>query len=221
VETRSAGPRRPAEASRQTVLVFQGGGALGAYQVGVYQALHEASVGPDRVIGTSIGAINASLIAGNRHDQVNAFWKRVQNAPSLAAVSNLPWLGAALPNLATLLSGVSGFFQPNLLAFLGLNTPLASEAAGCYSTLPLRATLRDLVDFSVLNSWVTRLTVGAANVRTGEMRYFDSREEEISCEHIIASGALPPAFPPMRIDSELHWDGGILSNTPVEAVFRR
>jgi NTE family protein len=173
-------------------LVFQGGGALGAYQVGVYQALHEASVGPDRVIGTSIGAINASLIAGNRHDQMNAFWKRVQNAPSLAAVSNLPWLGAALPNLATLLSGVSGFFQPNLLAFLGLNTPLASEAAGCYSTLPLRATLRDLVDFSVLNSWVTRLTVGAANVRTGEMRYFDSREEEISCEHIFASGGFRP-----------------------------
>ena len=126
---RVRGAAAPAESSRQTVLVFQGGGALGAYQVGVYQALHEASVESDWVIGTSIGAINASLIAGNRRedklDQMNAFWKRVQNAPCLAAASNLPWLGAAMPNLATLLSGISGFFQPNLLAFLGLNTPLA------------------------------------------------------------------------------------------------
>jgi predicted acylesterase/phospholipase RssA len=179
----------PGEASRQTVLALQGGGALGAYQVGVYQALHEADVEPDWVIGTSIGAINASLIAGNRRedrlDQMNAFWKRVQNAPYLAAVSNLPWLGAALPNLATLLSGISGFFQPNLLAFLGLNTPLASEAAGYYSTLPLRATLGDLVDFSVLNSGVTRLTVGAANVRTGAMRYFDNREEEYRASTLL------------------------------------
>lgn len=141
---RVRGAAAPAEASRQTVLVFQGGGALGAYQVGVYQALHEAGVEPDWVIGTSIGAINAGLIAGNRRedrlDQMNAFWKRVQNAPCLAAASNLPWLGAAMPNLATLLSGISGFFQPNLLAFLALNTPLASEAAGYYSRLPLRAT---------------------------------------------------------------------------------
>jgi NTE family protein len=204
-------------------LVFQGGGALGAYQVGVYQALHEAGVEPDWVIGTSIVAINASLIAGNRRedrlDQMNAFWNRVQNARYLAAVPNMRRLRVAMPNLATLMSGISGFFQPNPLAFLGLNIPMAAEAAGYCSTLPLRATLGDLVDFSIINSGVTRLTVGAANVRTGAMRYFDSREEEISCEHIVASGALPPAFPPVRIDGELYWDGGILSNTPVEAVF--
>src|SRR5271163_4252556 len=112
--------RRPDGCGR-VGLVLQGGGALGAYQVGVYQALHEAGVEPDWVIGTSIGAINASLIAGNRRedrlDQMNAFWKRVQNASCLAAASNLPWLGAAMPNLATLFSVISGFFQPNLLAF--------------------------------------------------------------------------------------------------------
>jgi NTE family protein len=120
---------------------LQGGGALGAYQVGVYQALHEAGVEPDWIIGTSIGAINASLIVGNprenRLDRLNAFWKRVENAPALATVSSLPWLGTALPNWATLSMGVSGFFTPNPLAFLGLNIAMAAETAGYYSTRPL------------------------------------------------------------------------------------
>jgi NTE family protein len=192
----------------QTVLVLQGGGALGAYQVGVYQALHEADVEPDWVIGTSIGAINASLIAGNapeeRLDRLNAFWERVEHAPVLAAASNLPWLGSMLPNWATLSLGISGFFKPNPPAFLGLNVPLAAEAAGYYSTQPLEETLGDLVEFSLINSGKTRLTVGAANVRTSAMRYFDSRDTEISVKHIMASGALPPAFPAVRIDGELY-----------------
>ena len=207
----------------QVVLVLQGGGALGAYQVGVYQALHEAGIEPDWVIGTSIGAINGALIAGNpvetRLERLNAFWKRVEHSPVLAAASNLPGFGGMLPNWATISAGVAGFFRPNPLAFLGLDVPLPAEAAGYYSTRPLAETLGGLVDFSQINASGIRLTVGAANVHTSAMRYFDSREMEISVKHIMASGALPPAFPAVRIDGELYWDGGILSNTPVEAVF--
>jgi NTE family protein len=228
-------PRNPGDASNraasstasdelgQVVLVFQGGGALGAYQVGVYQALREAALEPDWIIGTSIGVINGALIVGNaiedRLDRLNAFWRRVEDIPGLAALSNLPGVGSILPNLATITTGVFGFFRPNPLAFLGLNVPLAAEAAGYYSTRPLGETLCELVDFSLLNAGGTRLTVGAASVRTGAMRYFDSRDAQLSVRHIMASGALPPAFPAVRIDGELYWDGGILSNTPVEAVF--
>ena len=208
----------------QVVLVLQGGGALGAYQVGVYQALHEAGVEPDWVIGTSIGAINGAIIAGNpietRLDRLNAFWRRVEHSPALAATSHLPApFGAMLPNWATITAGVSGFFRPNPLAFLGLNVPLPADAAGYYSTQPLSETLSGLVDFSEIKKGRTRLTVGAANVHNSAMRYFDSRDMELSVKHVMASGALPPAFPPVRIDGELYWDGGILSNTPVEAVF--
>ena len=169
-------PRNPEDASNQAasstasdelgqvVLVFQGGGALGAYQVGVYQALREAALEPDWIIGTSIGAINGALIVGNaiedRLDRLNAFWRRVEDIPALAALSNLPGVGSILPNLATITTGVFGFFRPNPLAFLGLNVPLAAEAAGYYSTRPLGETLCELVDFSRLNASGTRLTVG-------------------------------------------------------------
>src|SRR5262249_28446006 len=112
-----------------------------------------------------------------------------------------------------------GFFRPNPWAFLGAQIPLGSELAGYYSTEPLRQTLEELVEPERLNACAPRLTVGAANVQTGQMRYFDSRESELSVRHVMASGALPPAFPAVRIDGELYWDGGILSNTPVEAVF--
>ena len=207
----------------QVVLVLQGGGALGAYQVGVYEALHEAGVEPDWVIGTSIGAINATIIAGNapkdRLDKLREFWRRVEHSPALEAVSRLSWVGASLPNWNTLASGISGFFKPNLLAFLGWHVTLAPDAAGYYSTAPLEATLKELVDFSLIAKCTPRLTVGAAKVRTSEMRYFDSREMPISVRHVMASGALPPAFPAVRINGDLYWDGGILSNTPVEAVF--
>ena len=211
-------PRLPG----QVVLVFQGGGALGAYQVGVYQALHEAGVEPDWVIGTSIGAINASLIAGNapenRMARLQEFWSRVEHAPALDFFGSLPW-GRGLPNWSTAAAGIAGFFKPNPLAFLGAHISLAPDAAGYYSTMPLAETLKELVDFELLNQGKTRLTVGAANVRTSEMRYFDSRDLALTARHIMASGALPPAFPAVRIDGELYWDGGILSNTPVEAVF--
>ena len=191
----------------QVVLVLQGGGALGAYQVGVYQALHEAGVEPDWVIGTSIGAVNGAMIAGNpvetRLDRLNAFWRRVEHSPALAATSHLPQpFSTMLPNWTTITAGVSGFFRPNPLAFLGLNVPLPADAAGYYSTQPLSETLSGLVDFPEIKMGRTRLTVGAANVHNSTMRYFDSRDMELSVKHVMASGALPPAFPPVRIDGD-------------------
>jgi len=207
----------------QIVLVFQGGGALGAYQAGVYQALHEAGIEPDWVIGTSIGAINAGIIAGNapkdRLAKLREFWKTVEHRPAHQMFGFVPWFGQALAQTLTITGGVSGFFEPNLPAFMGAHVNLGPDQAGYYSTHPLRRTLEKLIDMDRLNSCETRLTVGAAAVRSGEMHYFDSRDAELSVRHIMASGALPPAFPAVRIDGELYWDGGILSNTPVEAVF--
>jgi NTE family protein len=206
----------------QTVLVLQGGGALGAYQVGVYEALAEAGVEPDWVVGTSIGAINAGLIAGSpkgeRVDRLCEFWKRVQHGPAFSQF--LPaWMAAAARNAVAVSTGVPSFFQPQPAAFLSPHLPLGTEDAGYYTTRPLMETLEELIDFDQLNSGDVRLTVGASNVRTSEMHYFDSRDMKIDALHILASGALPPAFPAVRIDGELYWDGGILSNTPVEVVF--
>jgi NTE family protein len=207
---------------RQTVLVLQGGGALGAYQAGVYHALHEHGVDPDWIVGTSIGAINASLIAGNprenRLERLQEFWTRMAYRPAFGAPA---WTG--LPDVLsywkTILRGIPDFFEPNPGAFLGTHVPLGRDAAGFYSTEPLEKTLLELVDFTLVNKCNPRLTVGAAHVRTSEMKYFDSRDGEIGVKHIMASGALPPAFPAVRIDGELYWDGGILSNTPTEVIF--
>ena len=217
-------PKRalPAPDERQTVLVFQGGGALGAYQAGVYQALHEAEIEPDWIIGTSIGAINASLIAGNepehRLERLQEFWRRMRRK-ELWSRSRWPGAADTANYWATLLGGIPGFFEPNPLAFFGSHIRLGAENAGFYSTAPLEKTLSDLVDFSLITRCTPRLTVGAAHVRTSEMRYFDSRTTAITARHVMASGALPPAFPAVRIDGELYWDGGILSNTPTEVIF--
>jgi NTE family protein len=207
----------------QIVLVLQGGGALGAYQAGVYQALQEAGVAPDWVIGTSIGAINAALIAGNpperRLSRLREFWARARHPPSTQMMRAMPLFGPLIANAATIASGVQGFFQPNPAAWFGTYARLGPELAGYYSTEPLQRTLAELIDLELLNSGGPRLTIGAAHVQDGEMRYFDSRNEKLDVRHIMASGALPPAFPAVRIDGDLYWDGGILSNTPVEAVF--
>ncbi len=207
----------------QIVLVLHGGGALGAYQAGVYQALQEYGAEPDWVIGTSIGAINAGLIAGNapdrRLDRLREFWRRVRHSPFAQFLGAAPLIGSYAANALTISTGVSGFFKPNYLAFGPVHIPLGAEHAGYYSTRPLELTLEELSDNKRLNSGKPRLTVGAANVRTAEMVYFDSRDTALTVGHIMASGALPPAFPAIRIDQELYWDGGILSNTPVEAVF--
>jgi len=212
----------PTQEQRQVVLVFQGGGALGAYQAGVYQALHESGIEPDWVIGTSIGAINASLIAGNepgnRVERLEEFWRRMRRK-EFRGLSNWPGLADTTSYWSTVLGGIPGFFEPNPLAFLGAHYPLGRDNAAFYSTAPLEKTLTDLVDFSLIESCTPRLTVGAAQVRTSEMRYFDSGETAITTRHIMESGALPPAFPAVRIDGELYWDGGILSNTPTEAIF--
>jgi NTE family protein len=207
----------------QVVLVLQGGGALGSYQAGVYQALHEAGIEPDWIIGTSIGAINASLIAGNspqnRLSRLRDFWKRMEQHPVWSFRHVLPDFNEKLTYWSTVTNGIPGFFRPNALAHAGDSYPLGADNAAYYSTGPLERTLTELVDFNLVNQNAPRLTVGAAHVRTSLMRYFDSRETELGVRHIMASGALPPAFPAIRIDGELYWDGGILSNTPTEAVF--
>ena len=219
----ASAPTRAKPDVGQIVLVFQGGGALGAYQIGVYEALHEAGIEPDWVIGTSIGAINAALIAGNpvaeRLARIEEFWKRVSLARPTDFLAGLPGVGGLMANLSTVVSGLPNFFEPNPLAFMSSLLPLGPERAGYYSTRPLRETLGDLIDIDRLNANSPRLTVGAANISTGEMHYFDSRDERLGFEHVMASGALPPAFPAVRIDGQLYWDGGILSNTPIEAVF--
>jgi len=213
--------KRPQE-QRQVVLVFQGGGALGAYQAGAYQALHETGIEPDWIIGTSIGAINASLIAGNEPDnrveRLEEFWRRMRRK-EFWGLSNWPGLVDTTSYWSTVLGGIPGFFEPNPLAFLGAHYPLGRDNAGFYSTAPLEKTLTELVDFALVKRCMPRLTVGAAHVRSSQMRYFDSRGTAISVRHVMASGALPPAFPAVRIDGELYWDGGILSNTPTEAIF--
>lgn len=206
----------------QVVLVLQGGGALGAYQAGVYQALHEAGVEPDWVIGTSIGAINAALICGNapehRLERLQDFWARVEQHGGDALVGLFTGLANLPANLTTITQGIPSFFVPNPLAWLGAHVPLGIESAAYYTTSPLRDTLSELVDLDILNACQTRLTVGAVNVANGEMRYFDSRDEPVILDHVLASGALPPAFPAVRIDGLPYWDGGIYSNTPIEAV---
>jgi NTE family protein len=206
----------------ESVLVLQGGGALGAYQVGVYQAPHEAGIAPDWVVGTSIGAINAALIAGgpiaHSMERLSTFWQRVEQGKFMGAP--LPgWFPAAARNMMAVTMGIPSFFRPNPAAFLSNHSPLGAEHAGYYSVEPLAELLRELVDFDYINNGPMRLTVGASNVQTSEMTYFDSRDQPLDVRHVLASGALPPAFPAVRIGDQLYWDGGILSNTPVEVVF--
>ena len=206
----------------QVVLVLQGGGALGAYQIGVYEALHEAGIEPDWVIGTSIGAINAALISGNRPQdrmaRLNLFWRRVEQQWPIAGMLDWLGLGNLVPNFNTVARGIPAFFAPNHHAVGGAKADVGVEAASYYSTAPLRDTLQQLVDFEYLCECNTRLTVGAVNACSGRMRYFDNRHERLAVEHVMASGALPPAFGAIRIDGEPYWDGGIYSNTPIEAV---
>ena len=206
----------------QKVLVLQGGGALGAYQAGVYQGLSEAGIEPDWIVGTSIGAINAALIAGNkpadRLERLKEFWDRVRHRSPWARAW-LSMFGNTFANFGVLTQGVPGFFQPSPTAFLGLHYPAGPGLASYYGTDPLKATLAELVNLDCLNSGEMRVTVGAVNVGSGEMRYFDNRDMKLDLPHFMASGALPPAFPAVEIDGEFYWDGGVYSNTPIEVVF--
>ena len=208
----------------QVVLVLQGGGALGAYQGGVYQALHEAGVEPDWIIGTSIGAINAAIIAGNRVEDrlatLQEFWRRVERSTFWGAFPALTGVADALSSWTTLTSGIPGFFETNIRAFLGAHVPLGADHAGYYSTEPLRKTLEELVDFSLINQGPPAA---------------DGRRRACAHQHdalfrLQGDGDLRRAtswrrarcrrrFPAVRIDGELYWDGGILSNTPTERIF--
>ena len=210
-------------------LVLQGGGALGAYQAGVYAALAEAEIDPDWVAGISIGAINAAIIAGNppetRVDRLREFWTQVTTG------ATRPWRGdLGLPttdrmrNLlnqisanAALMHGAKGFFASRP-ASPWLAAPGTIEATSFYDTRDLKRTLERLVDFDRLNAGTTRFSVGAVNVRTGNLVYFDTTTHTIRPEHVMASGALPPGFPAVEIEGEHYWDGGLVSNTPLQWV---
>jgi len=205
-----------------TVLVLQGGGALGAYQAGVFEGMAECGLAPDWVTGVSIGAINAALIAGNpperRLERLREFWDRVSAGMPLAAPAQLDPLRVALNRLSAATAatfGVPGFFVPRMPpAFLA---PEGTPAAlSIYDTSPLGETLEELVDFDLLNRETrVRLSMGAVNVHTGNSVYFDNQERKLGPEHVMASGSLPPGFPPVVIDGEHYWDGGIVSNSPL------
>ena len=190
---------------------------------GVYQALHEANLEPDWVIGTSIGAINGSIIAGNkvasRLERLREFWSRIESRPTWPSG---PMFGNPANQLTTLLTGVPGFFLPNAAFLWGPEAAVGVEHAALYSVDPLRKLLPELVDFDLANSGKPRFTLGLVGVRSGRIRYFDSRDEKIGLDHVLGSSAVPPTFPAVRIDGEAYWDGGIYSGTrearnPIEA----
>jgi NTE family protein len=208
-------------------LVLQGGGALGAYQGGVYQALAEANLHPDWVAGISIGAFNSAIIAGNppdrRVERLRSFWEEISEPPP-----GDPNLGVKLDEfthrfinqmraLRVLLFGTPHFFVPRWPSPL-LVPPGSVESLSFYDVSPVRATLHRTIDFDLLNSGRTRLSLGTVNVQSGNFLYFDTTTHEIGLNHILASGALPPGFPAVEIDGQYYWDGGILSNTPLDRV---
>jgi NTE family protein len=232
VTDQTSPPETVIPADTRRVLVLQGGGALGAYQVGAFEALCDYHFAPQWVAGISIGAINAALIAGNtlenRHRRLNEFWEKVS---SQAAWPPLPFFAAHGSDTAVndwnagviMLAGVPGFFKPR---FPPLPFQPADDltALSFYDTSPLRETLEQMVDFDLINSKEgVRISVGAVNVATGEQVYFDNKGDDpvtIGPEHIMASAALPPGFPAVRIGNDYFWDGGLISNTPLDHVLK-
>ena len=206
-----------------TVLVLQGGGALGAYQAGVYEGLAEAGIVPDWIAGVSIGAINAALIAGNpadlRVERLRAFWDRVSSMAPLELVPQALFdpfraMRNFLSAAAAATFGVPGFFAPRVPPpFFAADG--SAGALSLYDTAPLKTTLQGLVDFDLINRRELRLSLGAVNVTTGNSVYFDNHQIRIDPDHVCASGSLPPGFPPIEIEGEYYWDGGIVSNTPL------
>ena len=211
---------RPASYDRKVGLVLQGGGALGSYQAGVYEALVASEYLPDWVAGISVGAINAAIIAGNapehRVQSLRSFWEAI-TAPTIlwppAPAGLLAEWQHRASALSALMFGQRGFFTPRPPQ----DWFSPNKCVSYYETSVLKRTLERLVDFDRINDTKDmRLSVGAVNVRTGHFAYFDSEEITIRPEHIMASGALPPGFPPVEIDGEQYWDGGLLSNTPLQ-----
>lgn len=220
-ETLASRKWRPERCDR-VALVLQGGGALGAYQAGVYQALHEEGMEPDWVCGVSIGAINSAIIAGNpperRLERLRTFWDRVTSRKVWHYTPDGDVYRKARNLTSSFLTttlGQPGFFKPHdvnpWFAPAGAKT-----ATSYYDTSPLRETLLELVDFDLINSRQMHFAVGAVNVLTGNFLYFDNKKEIIEPEHVMASGALPPALPMVKIGTDHFWDGGIVSNTPLQ-----
>ena len=204
--------------------MLQGGGALGAYQAGVFESLSKVYRDPTWIAGISIGGINAALIAGNapsaRVGRLRAFWEEVSSALPLPLLGASSYAREAYNEASAsqvMAFGVPGFFTPRVppAPFQPRGTP---EAISYYDTAPLRETLESLVDFDRINDGAMRFSVGAVNVRTGNFEYFDSEKQRIDVRHVMASGALPPGFAPVEIDGEHYWDGGIVSNTPLQYV---
>jgi len=209
------------------VIVLQGGGALGAYQAGAYEALCDAGHMPNWVAGTSIGAVNAAIIAGNppeqRASRLREFWERVSSrliAWPLGTDDSSRRIFNETSAALSAIGGVPGFFEPRIPPAVVMPQGTL-EAISVYDTEPLKATLIELVDFDLLNSGLVRMSIGAVQVLTGNMQYFDTALQTIGPEHVMASGALPPGFPPIEIDGEPYWDGGLVSNTPLEHVLER
>ncbi len=219
-----------ATAFESVALLLQGGGALGAYQAGVYEALLEANVEPTWIAGISIGAINSAIIAGNAREnrvaRLREFWEIV-SAPRDGGLSSF-WSDMLNGDAARgwvnqlaagqiMAKGVPGFFQPRVPPPFLMPAGLDGSASW-YDTAALRPTLERLVDFDRINAKTIRFSVGAVNVRTGNFAYFDNETDVIGPQHIMASGALPPAFDAIEIDGEFYWDGGMVSNTPLDWV---
>ena len=207
----------------RVALVLQGGGALGAYQAGAYEALVELGYPPDWVAGVSIGAINAALIAGNpperRVERLHEFWRLVSSG--LGEIPPPPFDGLRggfnrASAFRAALYGVPGLFTPR--TSLELAIPGRADVLSVYDANPLRATLERLVDFDRINAREMRFSVGAVDVATGNSSYFESATQTIRPEHVLASSALPPWFPPVEIDGVLYRDGGIVTNTPLQYV---
>ena len=229
--SQSGSTDNPCSAYDQTVLVLQGGGALGSYQGGAFEVLHEAGIRPDWVAGISIGAVNAALIVGNppehRVSALKSFWSAISTAaPTSFLMGFNPFFDAGLQQLNgfnSMMGGVPGMFRPwGVMPWL---QPFVSDSAvSFYDTSPLKQTLLNHVDFDRINSGEVRLSLGAVNVKTGNFVYFDTHEAQgahqtrIGPEHVLASGALPPGFAAVEIDGESYWDGGIVSNTPLSYV---
>ena len=221
-----AGKRTPFE---QIALLLQGGGALGSYQAGVYQALAETELHPNWVAGISIGAVNSAIIAGNKPDsrvsRLREFWETVSASPLgipyFKSIEFRDELHHQIVNqtqaLGILLFGAPNFFVPRMPPAM-LWPGGSADKASYYDNAPLRATLERLVDFNRINEGSMRFSVGAVDVRTGNFTYFDSTTHRIRVEHIMASGSLPPGFPATRIDGQYFWDGGLISNTPLQWV---
>ena len=203
------------------VFLLQGGGALGAYQAGVYAGLAESGEAPDWIAGVSIGAINATLIAGNpperRVARLREFWESLSSrAPFVppAQFDSMRPIFNRTSAASAIVFGIPGFFVPRFPPpFMAADGNIG--ALSYYDTGPLKATLEELADFDLINEKRVRLSLGAVNIRTGNSVYFDNAKIEIRPEHVLASGALPPGFPPVEIDGEIYWDGGIVSNTPL------